>query len=225
MASSVVTSAMMKETSPSPKSPAVGVADPRGSERDSLLLRLLDSVKQCQIRFGKKQTVTTSSTPTPEAAAPASSTTTTLATEAEAQVICLLTNLEAALCHGLKQTSSSSALSLGGIFSTSSTSEQSRNTNGGGGGGGGNRPTFWPFIRTFLGADDLARFDGGGGTATTDFGRGRAWIRTALNENTLERYFYSLVNDAERIKVSYRCERQVVIYVASFSAAVSTHSI
>ena len=206
MASSVVTSAMMKETSPSPKSPAAATAapasDPRASERDSLLLRLLDSVKQCQIRFGKKQTVTSSSTPTSEAGAPVASTTTTLATEAEAQVICLLTNLEAALSHGLKQTSSSSALSLGGIFSSSSASEQSRNPNGGGG-GGANRPTFWPFVRTFLGADDLARFDGGGGTVTTDLGRGRAWIRTALNENTLERYFYSLVNDVERIKVSF----------------------
>ena len=47
----------------------------------------------------------------------------------------------------------------------------------------------------------MIRFDGSGGVST-DVGRGRAWLRTAINENTLERYFYSLVNEGERIKVS-----------------------
>ena len=185
---SVVTTAMMDKSSSSssPKSPRdikSTSVDPRATERHSLLLRLLDSVKQCQIRFGKKPTIVLNTTTT---------TTTTLATEAEAQVICLLTNLEAALSHGLKPIPTGNTRPLGGLFSSSSES---------GGASSGGRPTFWAFVRTFLGSDELIRFDGSGGVST-DVGRGRAWLRTAINENTLERYFYSLVNEGERIKVS-----------------------
>ena len=168
---------------------SASAADPRAVERDALLHRLLDSVKQCQIRFGKKSvhpaTTTTATT----------TATTTLATEAEAQVICLLTNLEATLSHGLKPPPSLSS-SLGGIFSSATSSSSTDNSLGGGAGG---RLSFWPFLKTFLGSDELARFDNGG--VVTDLGKGRAWLRTALNENSLERYFYSLVNDSEKIKV------------------------
>ena len=215
-----MTTAMMeKSSSSSPKSPPRGAksssaADHRAAERESLLVRLLDSVKQCQIRFGKKTTTTINSTAT-----------TALATEAEAQVICLLTNLEAALSHGLKLYPSSGGASsgrpLGGLFSSSS-SEFGASSSGG-------RPTFWAFVRTFLGPDELIRFDTSGCGVSTDVGRSRAWLRTAINENTLERYFYSLVNEGERIKVS-RCrviiERSMRVercYLVSESQC-STHS-
>lgn len=181
---------MEKSSSSSPKSPPRDIkstVDPHAAERDSLLVRLLDSVKQCQIRFGKKSALSPTSTAT-------AASSTALATEAEAQVICLLTNLEAALSHGLRQNLSGSSRPLGGLFSSSDSAASSSS---------GARPTFWHFIRAFLGPDELVRFDGNNSGVSTDLGRGRAWLRTTINENTLERYFYSLVNDREKIKTHY----------------------
>ena len=161
--------------------------DPRSVERDSLLHRLLDSVKQCQIRFGKKTQGSS--------ALSTMATTATLATENEAQVMCLLTYLETALGHGLKQPTGAASLSLGGLFSAAASgAEATRQAMT------VSRPSFWPFVKAFLGPDELARFDGGGGV-TTDWGRSRSWLRTALNENLLERYFYTLVNDEEKLRV------------------------
>ena len=183
---------MMESPSTPRRNDPLPAVDPRAAERESLLHRLLDSVKQCQVRFGKKTTTTTNLS---EVGPP----TAKLATEAEAQVICLLTNLEAALCHGLKQ-SGSTSLSLGGLFSSSS-NDHPHNSSSSASSSRLPSSTFWPFVRTFLGADESARFDVSAGV-TTDYGRGRVWLRTALNENSLERYFYSLVNDVERQKVT-----------------------
>ena len=54
-------------------------------ERQHLLDRLLDAVKQCQVRFGGR---------------------TELATDSDSRVSCLCAQLEAVLVHGLKRSTS-----------------------------------------------------------------------------------------------------------------------
>ncbi|XP_078610485.1 sorting nexin-29-like isoform X1 [Branchiostoma floridae x Branchiostoma japonicum] len=57
-------------------------ADPHQTERQNLLDRLLDGVKQCQIRFGGR---------------------TELATDSDSRVVCLLNQFETVLQHGMKR--------------------------------------------------------------------------------------------------------------------------
>lgn len=55
-----------------------------------------------------------------------------------------------------------------------------------------NLESFWPFIRSQLTWHEQERFSVLR-KVQTDQGRGRAWLRAALNERSLERHFHSIV--------------------------------
>ena len=85
-----------------------------------------------------------------------------------ARVVVLCVKLEMAILHGLKTTGGSSHLGMA-VF---------RN---------------WKdLVSSGFGSPDSA---GGLKNVTSDSGRGRAWLRSALNEQSLEKYFYILLGD------------------------------
>lgn len=67
---------------------------------------------------------------------------------------------------------------------------------------GGATASFWPFIRSQLTWHEQERF-GVLRKVQTDQGRGRAWLRAALNERSLERHFHSIVAPAEALEQHY----------------------
>lgn len=141
---------------------------------DQLLKQLLQCVQQCQKRYGGKKE---------------------LATEFDSCVAGLCLTFERVFLHGLrtKQPSDNKpAFALKQVSeivvnSLSNTSETL---------------SFWPFVRKHLTRHEQERF------AVlkhiwTDTGRGRAWIRAALNERSLERYCHIVLSNPELLEVYY----------------------
>lgn len=128
------------------------------SERQNLLDRLLDAVKQCQVRFGGK---------------------TELATDGDSRVVCLLAQFEAVFQHGFKKTKVSAFRQVGQVAGIVKLDPEA---------------VFWSFVKVHLGKLDEERFVSLQ-KATTDAGRGRAWLRSALNEHLLEKYFQSMLGN------------------------------
>lgn len=67
-------------------------------------------------------------------------------------------------------------------------------------------PVFWYYVKEVLNKHELQRFYSLK-TITTDIGRGRAWLRCALNEHSLERYVHMLLADKNRLRyhIWYLC--------------------
>lgn len=65
-------------------------------------------------------------------------------------------------------------------------------------------PVFWFYVKEVLSKHELQRFYALRHIAS-DVGRGRAWLRCALNENSLERYLHMLL--AERGRLRYPAGR------------------
>ncbi|NXA37500.1 SNX29 protein, partial [Eudromia elegans] len=63
-------------------------------------------------------------------------------------------------------------------------------------------PVFWYYVKEVLNKHELQRFYSLK-AITTDIGRGRAWLRCALNEHSLERYVHMLLADKNRLGVFY----------------------
>lgn len=65
---------------------------------------------------------------------------------------------------------------------------------------------FWYYVKEVLNKHELQRFYSLK-TITTDIGRGRAWLRCALNEHSLERYVHMLLADKNRLRycILYLC--------------------
>ncbi|XP_064478663.1 sorting nexin-29-like isoform X2 [Ornithodoros turicata] len=141
------------------------------SDRQILLSRLLDAVKQCQIRFGGRQE---------------------LATEGDGRVVNLCTQFEAVLQHGMKKGK--------GISAVKPVSELVKGLNLWS--GGESEAVFWHFVRTHLTRHELERYLVLK-HVVSDQGRGRAWLRSALNEHSLERYMHMLVADPVHISQFY----------------------
>lgn len=144
--------------------------DTSPSDRQILLSRLLDAVKQCQIRFGGRKE---------------------LATEGDSRVVNLCTQFEAVLQHGMKRSK--------GLSSIRQVSEIVKglnlwNTD--------SDCVFWHYVRTHLTKHELERYLVLR-HVNTDEGRGRAWLRSALNEHALERYMHMLVADPALISQFY----------------------
>uniref|UniRef100_K7GGA8 Sorting nexin 29 n=1 Tax=Pelodiscus sinensis TaxID=13735 RepID=K7GGA8_PELSI len=139
------------------------------TKRQFLLERLLDAVKQCQIRFGGRKEI---------------------ASDSDSRVTCLCAQFEAVLQHGLKRTRglalTAAAIKQAAGFSNKTETE----------------PVFWYYVREVLNKHELQRFYSLR-TITTDIGRGRAWLRCALNEHSLERYVHMLLADKNRLSVFY----------------------
>ncbi|KAJ0060141.1 hypothetical protein NL108_003955, partial [Boleophthalmus pectinirostris] len=62
--------------------------------------------------------------------------------------------------------------------------------------------TFWFYVKEHLNRHELQRFYSLR-HISSELGRGRAWLRCALNEHSLERYLHSLVADRTRLSTYY----------------------
>jgi hypothetical protein len=63
-------------------------------------------------------------------------------------------------------------------------------------------PVFWHYVREHLTRHEFERYLVLK-QVWTDTGRGRAWLRSALNERSLERYLHALLGSADHIAVFY----------------------
>ncbi|XP_020779821.1 sorting nexin-29 [Boleophthalmus pectinirostris] len=139
------------------------------TKRQHLLERLLDAVKQCQIRFGGRKEI---------------------ATDSDSRVICLCAQFEAVLQHGLRKSRglalTAAALKQAAGFSSKTEGDL----------------TFWFYVKEHLNRHELQRFYSLR-HISSELGRGRAWLRCALNEHSLERYLHSLVADRTRLSTYY----------------------
>ncbi|MEQ2175801.1 Sorting nexin-29 [Goodea atripinnis] len=164
-------------------------------KRQHLLERLLDAVKQCQIRFGGRKEI---------------------ATDSDSRVICLCAQFEAVLQHGLRKSKglalTAAALKQAAGFSskteagTSMLSVQnsyasttwSEKDDLGVACLGRLELTFWLYVKEHLNRHELQRFYSLR-HISSELGRGRAWLRCALNEHSLERYLHTLLADRPRL--------------------------
>ncbi|XP_053327430.1 sorting nexin-29 [Spea bombifrons] len=137
--------------------------------RQCLMERLLDAVKQCQIRFGGRKEI---------------------ASDSDSRVICLCAQFEAVLQHGLKR-SRGLALTAAAIKQAAGFASKTETD-----------PAFWVYVKEILNKHELQRFYSLK-NITTDIGRGRAWLRCALNEHSLERYVHMLLGDPSRLSFYY----------------------
>lgn len=138
-------------------------------KRQNLLERLLDAVKQCQIRFGGRKEI---------------------ASDSDSRVICLCAQFEAVLQHGLRKSRglalTAAAIRQAAGFSSKTEAEL----------------TFWFYVKEHLNRHELQRFYSLR-NITSELGRGRAWLRCALNEHSLERYLHMLLADRVRLSAFY----------------------
>uniref|UniRef100_A0A8B9G0Z5 Sorting nexin 29 n=1 Tax=Amazona collaria TaxID=241587 RepID=A0A8B9G0Z5_9PSIT len=139
------------------------------TKRQFLLERLLDAVKQCQIRFGGRKEI---------------------ASDSDSRVTCLCAQFEAVFQHGLRR-SRGLALTAAAIKQAAGFSSRTET-----------EPVFWYYVKEVLNKHELQRFYSLK-TINTDVGRGRAWLRCALNEHSLERYVHMLLADKNRLGVFY----------------------
>ncbi|KAJ7416054.1 Sorting nexin-29 [Willisornis vidua] len=148
---------------------AKGCSQNNDSKRQFLLERLLDAVKQCQIRFGGRKEI---------------------ASDSDSRVTCLCAQFEAVLQHGLRR-SRGLALTAAAIKQAAGFSSKTET-----------EPVFWYYVKEVLNRHELQRFYSLRAIGT-DIGRGRAWLRCALNEHSLERYVHMLLADKNRLSVFY----------------------
>ncbi|KAM4623538.1 sorting nexin-29 [Polymixia lowei] len=139
------------------------------TKRQNLLERLLDAVKQCQIRFGGRKEI---------------------ASDSDSRVICLCAQFEAVLQHGLRKSKglalTAAALKQAAGFTSKTEAEL----------------TFWFYVKEHLNRHELQRFYSLR-QISSELGRGRAWLRCALNEHSLERYLHTLLADRTRLSTYY----------------------
>ncbi|XP_076856447.1 sorting nexin-29 [Brachyhypopomus gauderio] len=138
-------------------------------KRQHLLERLLDAVKQCQIRFGGRKEI---------------------ASDSDSRVICLCAQFEAVLQHGLRKSRglalTAAAIKHAAGFTSKTEAEL----------------TFWCYVKEHLNRHELQRFYSLC-NISSELGRGRAWLRCALNEHSLERSLHMLLADRPRLSAFY----------------------
>ncbi|XP_054267028.1 sorting nexin-29 isoform X2 [Macrosteles quadrilineatus] len=108
---------------------------------------------------------------------------TELATELDPHVVDVCNKLEAVLSHGLR----TKALPKKNHSAIKQVTELVLGNNG------QEPPVFWHFVRDFLTKHERDRYEQLK-QIYTDTGRGRAWLRSALNEKSLERYMLCLTD-------------------------------
>lgn len=137
-------------------------------ERQNLLDRLLDAVKQCQVRFGGKSE---------------------LATDHDSRVSCLCAQFEVILSHGLKKSTANPLSAIKQITGLPYIP-------------GDQDIGFWSVIKEHLTPHELQRYLSLK-NIISDAGRGRAWLRSTLNEHSLERYFHMLLGNVQLLRQFY----------------------
>ncbi|KAJ7984729.1 hypothetical protein DPEC_G00357780 [Dallia pectoralis] len=147
----------------------MNAAQQNDTKRQHLLERLLDAVKQCQIRFGGRKEI---------------------ASDSDSRVICLCAQFEAVLQHGLRKSRglavTAAAIKHAAGFTSKTESEL----------------TFWFYVKEHLNRHELQRFYSLR-HISSELGRGRAWLRCALNEHSLERNLHTLLADRTRLSAFY----------------------
>ncbi|XP_071954591.1 sorting nexin-29-like [Antedon mediterranea] len=147
--------------------------DKNKTDKQNLLDRLLDAVKQCQVRFGGR---------------------TELATDVDSRVSCLCAQFETVLMHGLKKSSGnplSAIKQMTGIQVPSIAGIKTETD-----------AVFWPIVKEHLTRHELQRYTSLK-NITTDAGRGRAWLRSTLNEHSLERYLHTMQANKQLLSQFY----------------------
>uniref|UniRef100_A0A7N9AYW1 Sorting nexin 29 n=1 Tax=Mastacembelus armatus TaxID=205130 RepID=A0A7N9AYW1_9TELE len=113
-----------------------------------------------------------------------------IATDSDSRVICLCAQFEAVLQHGLRKSRglalTAAAIKQAAGFSSKSEAEL----------------TFWFYVKEHLNRHELQRFYSLH-HISSELGRGRAWLRCALNEHSLERYLHTLLADRQRLGTYY----------------------
>ncbi len=59
--------------------------------------------------------------------------------------------------------------------------------------------SLWPLAKLCVSAEDLQRFSRLS-HVTSELGRGRAWLRAAINERTLENYLHGILAHEEQLR-------------------------
>ncbi|KAK3091396.1 hypothetical protein FSP39_019582 [Pinctada imbricata] len=149
--------------------------DSHSTERQSILTRLLDAVKQCQVRFGGR---------------------TELAADADSRVSCLCAAWEVALQHGIKHNSKAilalkQMTELTGLTKVTDIFSDKES-----------EPVFWNYVKEHLTKHEQDRFYTLK-QISTDMGRGRSWLRACLNEHSLERYMHMLIERDDLLSLHY----------------------
>uniref|UniRef100_A0A8C6PE89 Sorting nexin 29 n=1 Tax=Nothobranchius furzeri TaxID=105023 RepID=A0A8C6PE89_NOTFU len=109
-----------------------------------------------------------------------------IATDSDSRVICLCAQFEAVFQHGLRKSRglalTAAALKQAAGFSSKTEAELN----------------FWFYVKEHLNRHELQRFYCLR-QISSELGRGRAWLRCALNEHSLERYLHTLLADRPRL--------------------------
>lgn len=107
-----------------------------------------------------------------------------IATEGDLRVATLCTEWETVLTHGIKkQKSKIRTFGNSKIDSITGTA-------------------LWSVVTPFLSEEEIERFNRLR-NVNSDIGRGRAWLRAAINERTLENYLHTITSDLSRIRLLY----------------------
>ncbi|KDR23144.1 sorting nexin-29 isoform X2 [Zootermopsis nevadensis] len=149
----------------------------RAEERQRLLSELLEAVKQCQIRFGGRAE---------------------LATESHPRVAVLCNRIEAALCHGLR----SKPLLLKNSSAFRQVTEIVSSSLHLGRGPAQDHQVLWHYVREHLTRHEYERYLVLK-HVWTDLGRGRAWLRSSLNEHSLERYLHCMLGSTAHLSIFF----------------------
>lgn len=113
-----------------------------------------------------------------------------IASDSDSRVTCLCAQFEAVLQHGMKR-SRGLALTAAAIKQAAGFTSKTET-----------EPVFWVYVKEVLSKHELQRFYSLH-HITADVGRGRAWLRCALNEHSLERYLHMLLADRTRLSTFY----------------------
>ncbi|XP_038618737.1 sorting nexin-29 [Tachyglossus aculeatus] len=113
-----------------------------------------------------------------------------IASDSDSRVTCLCAQFEAVLQHGLKR-SRGLALTAAAIKQAAGFASKTET-----------EPVFWYYVKEVLNKHELQRFHSLR-NISTDVGRGRAWLRCALNEHSLERYVHMVLADKTRLSNFY----------------------
>uniref|UniRef100_A0A674CYV8 Sorting nexin 29 n=1 Tax=Salmo trutta TaxID=8032 RepID=A0A674CYV8_SALTR len=113
-----------------------------------------------------------------------------IASDLDSRVICLCAQFEAVLQHGLRKSKglalTAAAIKQAAGFTSKTEAEL----------------TFWLYVKEHLNRHELQRFYSLR-HIFSELGRGRAWLRCALNEHSLERYLHTLLADGIRLGTFY----------------------
>lgn len=115
-------------------------------------------------------------------------------TERNSSVSCVCRQFEEVLSHGLKRKQAPSSLyTLQNVTGLQLLDQQYP------------EPVFWHLIQKHLSRHELDRFSNLY-HITSDVGKGRAWLRSALNEHSLERMLQMILGDAVTLQTFYSAD-------------------